>query len=136
MRTPNLHASPAFPASPAWPAWIARLARASLALLALAAVSCGGDSGVLLAMSWSADTVADAIVVETRVAGAPADSQSVTGPIKSPYRLLVHSPAEESLELHVQAMSQQRAFAAARLEVTPGKSEVLQISVELEPVSP
>jgi hypothetical protein len=115
---------------------ISRLGRRLVfALAALALAACGNTSGVLVSMSWQAQMPADQILVETRVGGATAFTpQTIKGPVASPYRLMVDSPAKEAVELRLSAMTGTKEFATARLSVTPGDNEVLEIAIELQPV--
>jgi cysteine-rich repeat protein len=103
----------------------------SLALLSLFALGCGGESGVLVVASWNVGT-ADSLMVETTVASGMPAQQVLKGPMASPYRLLVKSPHDEPLVVHVVARDPMRDLADGKLGVTPAPGQILKVFLQLE----
>ncbi len=119
-----------------------RISIRSVAILICAALplSCGGSTGVLVASAWDPGLTVDMLVVQTSVAGgAPASmtfkAPGGSGPMASPFRVLVSSPPDKSVEVGVQASEGGRVVATGRVSVTPGHAEILQLALELVPVA-
>ncbi len=105
----------------------------ALALAGLFAASCGGPSGVLVVSSWGVGPVAS-LMVETIVNGGAPTAQVLPGPMESPYRLLIKSPSDLPLVVHVVARDPMRDVADGELGLTPAAGQILKVALQLEPI--
>jgi cysteine-rich repeat protein len=106
--------------------------RTLLALLASSLVSCTNTpTGVLVVSSWESGT-ADSLVVETSVGNKSPTQEVLSGPIGSPFRLLVDSPPNEPLIVRVIARDAVRDVAEGEVGVTPADGQILKVFIALQ----
>jgi cysteine-rich repeat protein len=111
------------------------MTRPSLLALVLL-TSCSGTSGVLVAASWQTALAVDELDVDSSVDGAAPQHEVIAGSMSSPYRVLVKSPAERSIDLSLTVLAAGRALAQGHISVTPSSNEVLQVGLMLESLAP
>jgi cysteine-rich repeat protein len=109
-------------------------------LIGVLALSCSGKSGVLVSAAWDSAITVDALEVQTTIGTAAPTSQTLTapggsGPMVSPFRVLVTSPADRPLQVYVLAHQGPEVVATGRLSATPGGTEILEIALHLQPTA-
>jgi cysteine-rich repeat protein len=106
----------------------------ALAVLPLCVLSCTSATGVLVAVGWDPSLSVDGLSASIAVGGGPATSMSVGSQPRSPYRLMIDSPAGKSVDIAVSGLHGSQAVASGRITVTPAQGEVLQVGLALEPL--
>jgi cysteine-rich repeat protein len=112
------------------------MGRTLLVLTSLAG-ACSSPSGALIITSWPGSFPVDALAVETSVGGQAPMGEVLAPPegattMTSPYRVLVHSPANQPLLVRITALAGTRTVAAGRMGVTPRSNEIVQTALELQ----
>jgi cysteine-rich repeat protein len=96
-----------------------------------------GDSGALVDTAWPTGLTVETLVVETSLSGGMPTTQTIGNsgtPMSNPYKLLLHSTANEPLVIGVTAFNTSQALVASgRLGVTPGQNEIVRLALALEP---
>ena len=92
---------------------------------------------MLVQTFWDSSLNVDSLEVQASLAGAMPTSQMVAPPsgmqtMSSPYKLLLNSPADKSLDVTMLAHAGGRVVAQGRVSVTPSGNEWLQVGLHLE----
>ena len=93
---------------------------------------CGApQSGVLVVTSWPSSLTVQSLKVETTLGSDPPKESNVSGPLGSPYRVLVETPSDWPVKIVLTAVDANMITAVGEETVQP-KGDVVTTYVDLK----